>query len=83
MNAGDADAAGLAAPVSTAGGATPATGAPTPSAAAAPCTGCNGVGSIIVSLCCGRGCATCVGDQMQAVECYGCRGTGLRQATAR
>jgi hypothetical protein len=67
LNAGDADAAGLAVPVSIAGDATP-------------CTGCNGVGSIIVSLCCGRGCATCVGDQMQAVECYGCRGTGLRPA---
>lgn len=40
------------------------------------CSHCNGVGSIILSLCCGRGCVTCVGEQMQAVECFSCAGSG-------
>lgn len=48
-------------------------------AATRACSHCNGVGSIIVSLCCGRGCATCVGEQMQAVECFSCKGSGLTQ----
>jgi DnaJ-class molecular chaperone len=30
-----------------------------------------------MSLCCGRGCATCPGDGMfQQVECHRCRGAG-------
>lgn len=44
------------------------------------CPHCNGVGSIVVSLCCGRGCLTCVGDQLQAVECFSCKGSGSAEA---
>lgn len=44
------------------------------------CSHCNGIGSIVVSLCCGRGCLTCIGDQMQAVECYSCKGSGSAEA---
>lgn len=52
--------------------------APTPAETTETCRGCNGAGSIVVSLCCGRGCATCPGDgMMQAVECHGCRGRGV------
>lgn len=60
-------------------GSAPVAGpAGSPAPAAQPCPGCNGAGTVVVSLCCGRGCATCTGEQMQAVECYGCRGTGTR-----
>jgi hypothetical protein len=49
----------------------------------AACPGCNGVGSIVMSLCCGRGCATCPGDQaMEAVQCYRCGGTGRLEQPA-
>ena len=42
-----------------------------------PCSSCHGVGSIVMSLCCGRGCPTCPGDGMlEAVSCYSCQGTG-------
>jgi len=53
----------------------------TPDAAPEPplpaCTACNGAGAILMSLCCGRGCATCPGDGlMRQVDCYRCTGTG-------
>jgi DnaJ-class molecular chaperone len=47
-----------------------------------PCPACNGNGSVVMSLCCGRGCATCPGDgMMRAIDCDRCGGTG-RQADA-
>jgi DnaJ-class molecular chaperone len=34
-----------------------------------------------MSLCCGRGCATCAGDgAMEAVSCYRCKGSGALPA---
>ncbi|MGC4027331.1 MAG: hypothetical protein QM696_00460 [Steroidobacteraceae bacterium] len=46
-------------------------------AAPAPCPACHGAGTVLMSLCCGRGCATCPGDGMlQQVECGRCRGAG-------
>jgi DnaJ-class molecular chaperone len=42
-----------------------------------PCTACHGAGTVLMSLCCGRGCATCPGDGMfENVECFRCRGAG-------
>jgi DnaJ-class molecular chaperone len=49
-----------------------------------PCPACNGVGTIVMSLCCGRGCATCPGDgMMRTIDCDRCGGTGLKPAAAR
>ncbi|MFM1884864.1 MAG: hypothetical protein RL026_21 [Pseudomonadota bacterium] len=46
-----------------------------------PCPGCNGAGHTLMSLCCGRGCATCPQDgRLEAVSCYRCKGTGLLPA---
>jgi hypothetical protein len=43
----------------------------------APCLTCQGAGAVVMSLCCGRGCATCPGDGMlRAVDCDRCGGTG-------
>jgi len=51
--------------------------APTP-----PCLACNGNGTIVMSLCCGRGCATCPGDgMMRALVCERCGGTGQQAVT--
>ncbi|MEO6184745.1 MAG: hypothetical protein ABIP38_02935 [Steroidobacteraceae bacterium] len=45
------------------------------------CPACHGVGTVLMSLCCGRGCATCPGDGMfDNVECHRCRGAGHLQA---
>ncbi|MEN9705408.1 MAG: hypothetical protein RLZZ393_1287 [Pseudomonadota bacterium] len=45
--------------------------------APAPCPACNGNGSVVMSLCCGRGCATCPGDGMlRELDCDRCKGTG-------
>lgn len=43
-----------------------------------PCPDCNGVGNILMSTCCGRGCATCPGPDLmlQAVPCWRCKGRG-------
>jgi DnaJ-class molecular chaperone len=43
----------------------------------APCPKCHGAGTVLMSLCCGRGCATCPGDGMfENVACFRCNGTG-------
>jgi DnaJ-class molecular chaperone len=47
-----------------------------------PCPACNGNGTIVMSLCCGRGCATCPGDgMMRALDCERCGGSGQQAAT--
>ena len=44
-----------------------------------PCPTCHGAGTVVMSLCCGRGCATCPGDgMMRAVDCDRCGGTGTQ-----
>jgi len=42
------------------------------------CNDCHGAGTVVMSVCCGRGCATCPGGDtmMQAVPCYRCKGSG-------
>lgn len=49
-----------------------------------PCPDCNGVGNILMSTCCGRGCATCPGPDLmlQAVPCWRCKGRGTLQGPA-
>ncbi len=49
------------------------------------CPDCNGVGNVIMSTCCGRGCATCPGGEamIQAVPCYRCKGRGVLPAQAK
>ena len=60
-------------------GASPAGTGDTPQPAA--CPACHGAGTIVMSLCCGRGCATCPGDGMlRAVDCDRCGGTGTQAA---
>ena len=47
------------------------------------CPACHGAGTVVMSLCCGRGCATCPGDgMMRAVDCDHCGGTGTQAGTA-
>ena len=49
----------------------------------APCPTCHGAGTVVMSLCCGRGCATCPGDgMMRAVDCDRCGGTGTQAGAA-
>jgi DnaJ-class molecular chaperone len=54
-----------------------AASAPANAAPETACPACQGTGTVLMSLCCGRGCATCPGDGLfQDVECHRCRGAG-------